>query len=107
MLPKHVESSWRDKVGVSGINQSEKSTGRKLGITNIGDERQLLVLDCAKQAGHVTRRQAQEVTGLSQSAAANLLKALTENGMLMKVGKGSSTKYRLRDDIDEQQEEND
>ena len=106
MLPKHVESSWHDKVGASGINQSEKSTGRKLGITSISDERQRLVLDCAKQAGHVTRRQVQEVTGLSQSAAANLLKALTKNGMLMKVGKGPSTKYRPQNDTDEQREEN-
>ena len=106
VLPKHVESSWHNKVGVSSINQSEKSTGRKLGITSIGDERQQLVLDCAKQAGHVTRRQVQEVTGLSQSAAANLLKSLTVYGMLVKVGKGPSTMYRLQDDNDDHYEEN-
>lgn len=58
-------------------------------------ERRRVVLDYVRGNGIVTRRNVQELTGLSQSAAATLVRGMVERGMLTRDGRGPSTRYRL------------
>lgn len=84
MLPKHVSDMSHSASGRDGLS-----------VATEGGDRQRIVLDYAERVGCVTRRQVQELTGLSQSAAANMLRMMTAQGLLRRVGKGPATEYRL------------
>lgn len=61
-----------------------------------GEEgREQSVIDYVLQHGSISRAQTQDLTGLSQSAAANLLRGLVRQGRLVRIGKGPSTRYAI------------
>lgn len=104
-LPKREPTLPPDGNEAFPVSRREPSTGMARGADNVEDDRRRMVLDYARHAGRITRRQAQDVTGLSQSAAANLLGSLTRQGMLTRVGKGPATSYRLSDGGAEQRKD--
>ena len=51
------------------------------------------ILRFAAEAGAITRKEAQEVTGLGQTAAGRLLKGMVQDSLLVQTGRGRNTTY--------------
>lgn len=60
------------------------------------EERELAVISLCREQGSVTRREVQEVVGVSQPTAILLLRQLVDNGTLIKEGNGRKLRYRLK-----------
>lgn len=53
------------------------------------------VIRLAKKQDRITRREVEELLGISQTTSGRLLKQMTENGQLIKEGRGKNTYYRI------------
>lgn len=53
------------------------------------------ILLAAEQRGYITRKDVEELLGISQATAARLLKKLTEDKKLVSIGNGRNVKYSL------------
>ena len=53
------------------------------------------ILSYLSSAAAISRTEAEQLTGLSMSSAARLLRRMVESGILESVGKGKNTRYRL------------
>lgn len=58
-----------------------------------GRELEDKILRFAAEAGAITRKEAQEVTGLGQTAAGRLLKGMVQDSLLVQTGRGRNTTY--------------
>ncbi|NEG54864.1 RNA-binding domain-containing protein [Bifidobacterium platyrrhinorum] len=101
VLPRHTTDDDMD----SAASSAESSLpNRSPSITNTGrntqeggnlllNERQRLILDYAIQHGSVTRRQAQQIIGMSPAMASSIIRELVGAGMLTRKGQGPATTY--------------
>ncbi len=59
------------------------------------DYKQVKVVEFLRKEGRVTNRQVQELLGVSHQTAYEVLQGLTENGVIMQVGRGRAVHYVL------------
>lgn len=95
-LPKHVKNVNNDEnraqlaypTSLGDINSSGHSN-------NTLTDHEQKILSYVEAHGTITRKQAQEVTGLAQASTANVISKLIKHNLLIRIGKGPSTMYRL------------
>lgn len=76
------------KVILPNINSTEKVQNGK--VMKTSEEK---VAALAKEKGQIERKDVESLLGISQTPAGQLLKRLTEQGLLIKNGKGKNTRY--------------
>lgn len=81
------------KPSNGGLPKVMGGMGAELPSTVALSANQLSVLEYTTAHLSVTRRQAQDVLGLSQAAAFNVLKSLVRMGLLARSGQGPATRY--------------
>ncbi|MBT1164394.1 RNA-binding domain-containing protein [Bifidobacterium felsineum] len=92
ILPKHQRDNAVSPVQTSSaqaITQGVTPTR----TANLPIKQQQ-ILDYAKEHGSITRRQAQSVTGVSQSTAIKIINALVGKKLLTRTGNGPHTSYQ-------------
>lgn len=62
---------------------------------SVVEERMRIVLNLAERQSEIRRSDVQQATGLSQAGAVNLLRELVGRGLLLRVGVGRNTRYRV------------
>ena len=73
----------------SGIGNKH---GAALGLS-VEEERKNKILEICKTKGFIVRKDVEEAFGLSQAGAINILRELTDEGVLVKTGKARSVRY--------------
>ena len=53
------------------------------------------IVDLAKKQGLFSRREAEQILGISQSTCIRILKQMQKDGKIMRQGNGKATRYRL------------
>ncbi|MBT1175660.1 putative DNA binding domain-containing protein [Bifidobacterium sp. LC6] len=91
ILPKHQ----RENVGLAQTSSTQELP-QGIASTQTADlpTRQQQILDYAKEHGSITRKQAQSVTGASQSTAIKTINDLVSKKLLTRTGSGPHTSYR-------------
>ena len=79
------------------VQDSHSPTKRIDSHSGHTDEHESLIRKYVRDHGVITRAEAQQITGMSQAAAARLLRAMVEKGRLRRVGNGPSTAYRIKE----------
>jgi ATP-dependent DNA helicase RecG len=51
------------------------------------------ILSCISKNGSITRSETQNILNVGQTRAINILKEMSNEGLIKKVGKGKNTKY--------------
>lgn len=80
------------KITLPKINAA-RNTSPAMRIANVdADER---VMELAKEKGILDRKDVEQLLGITQTPAGQLLRKLVERGLLVKNGNGKNTKYTL------------
>ncbi len=89
MTPQIETSDNAFKVVLPNLNVRTEQEN----ISSISGTEEEKVIALAKERGAVTRKEVEILLGISQTTCGRLLKLMTENGQLIKVGKGKNTRY--------------
>ena len=57
------------------------------------DKPETIVMNILAARGSVVRSEVEQLLGISQASAIRLLKYMSDNGMIKRVGSGKSTRY--------------
>ena len=66
-----------------------------LPFAGTGDEQEQKVLEFVQSHGSITRKEAETVTGIKQTAAGRLLRNMVQKQLLVQTGQGKNTRYTL------------
>lgn len=97
MEPQIETSDNAFKIVLPNLNFRMEKNGRENAISDSPghSESEKKVLALAGKQGTVTRKEIEKLLGIGQSTSGRLIKRMVEEGLIVQVGKGKSTKYRL------------
>jgi ATP-dependent DNA helicase RecG len=94
MTPTTETSDNAFKIVLPNLNvRTEQKEPENAGYKSSTAEEKVIAL--AEKRGFVTRKEVESLLGMSQTSCGRLLKQMTENGQIVQMGKGKSTRYCL------------
>ena len=85
-----------EKASVNPITENKPSESQVTDPT--ATDREQAIITYAREHNAISRSQAQSLTNLSQSTIAKLLRELVQQGKLVRIGSGPSTRYTVPQD---------
>ena len=80
------------KVSLPSLNSSRPSEPHRPATYQTAEEMILAYLSTKEL---IARQEVEQITGTSSSSAARVLKRMVQNGVLIRIGEGKNTRYKL------------